>query len=67
MTRHKRLLGPPVKIIPFGLNVFDFLNINGIRKNFAIHIALTNSSCNQLIVLTAEIKNNDSFFCSISS
>ena len=50
----------------FWVNVFDFLNINGVRKNFAIHIALTNSSCNQLIVLTAEIKNNDSFFCSIA-
>ena len=44
----------------------NFLQRCGIANHFAVNAAFPHASGNKLIVLTAEIKNNDSFFCSIA-
>ena len=45
----------------FWINSFDFFNICFIRIDFAVHVTFAHTSCNQLIILSSEIKYNNGF------
>ena len=43
------------------LHFFDFFEISFVGVNFTVNVALSDASCDQLIVLTSEIENYNLF------
>ena len=54
-------VGPTGKNDPLRVFGLDLCKISAIGINFAIHVALADAACDQLVILTAKIQNNDSF------
>ena len=41
-----------------GIDLFDFFDFRRIRQKFGIHAEISDSSCDQLVILSAEVQNN---------
>ncbi len=45
-----------------GLKFFDFSNGFVIRVYFTVYVVFTDAPCNELVILTTKIDNDDEFF-----